>query len=164
MHPRSRGNARAAEYAATLLALCACSGLVACRAERHLVFETDPPGAQVRIDEKLVGVTPLDLRFDDYGDRRVTLYRAGYRSHSTVLEVGAPWYSYFPLDLISEVLLPFGWEDIHRLQVELEPQEGTVAAPDLDAVLRRAEALRRAGPEGPAPLPPEPAKPTAIEE
>ena len=148
-----------------LLLACLAPGL-ACRSSRLLSITSDPPGAAVRLDDREVGNTPLEIEFEHYGIRRVTLYRAGYRSHSTVLEVDTPWYSYFPLDLISEVLLPFGWEDIHRLQVDLEPQEGTVAAPDLDAVLRRAEALRRAGPEGPAPLPPEPEpeKPAAIEE
>ena len=131
-------------------ALCALA-LGACRAERRLIVETRPPGAQVRLDDELVGHTPLDLAFEHYGDRRLTLYRHGYHTHSEILELGQPWYSQFPLDLITEVLLPFGWKDLHQVRIPLEPESGNVSRPDLDSVLLRAESLRRAGPTGPTP-------------
>ncbi|MFT7670184.1 MAG: hypothetical protein ACI8X5_002891 [Planctomycetota bacterium] len=127
----------------TLLGLCSC------RAERHLIFVTEPPGAQVRIDGELAGRTPLDLRFDDYGHRHISIQRHGYRSYTEVMEVEPPWFYYFPLDYITEVLLPFGWEDTHQLNVVLEPQSGEISKPDFDKVLEHAESLRRAGPAGP---------------
>ena len=144
---------RVFHLATTALAL----GLVGCRAERHLIFVSEPPGAQVRIDGKLVGRTPLDLRFDSYGHRRVAILKNGFRSHGEIMEVEPPWFFYFPLDYLSEVFFPFGWEDIHRLEVVLEPHTGEVSRPDFDEVLRRAESLRRAGPAGPHILEPEPA-------
>lgn len=140
----------------TLLSAILCGALlVACRAERRILIDTVPQGAQVRLDDEIVGDTPLNIRFDHYGHRRLTLYRRGFRTHSEVLEIASPWYSYFPLDLVTEVLLPFGWKDIHRVEVVLMPETGNVSPPDLEAVLLRAESLRRAGPSGPVPVPPQ---------
>lgn len=146
----------------SLLVFLGVALLLGCRAERRLLVDTEPQGAEVRLDDEIVGTTPLDLRFEHYGDRRLTLYRGGYRTHAEVLELDSPWYFVFPLDLVTEVLLPFGWKDIHRVEVPLVPESGTVTPPDLEAVLRRAESLRRAGPTGPAePTPPEGEPPAA---
>ncbi len=123
--------------------------LSSCRAERHLIFESEPAGAQVHLDGKMIGLTPLEVRFESYGHRHVRMQRRGYRSFSTIMEVKGPWYSSFPLDYISEVFLPFGWEDIHRLKVSLEPRSGEVSRPDFEGVLKRAVSLRRGGPAGP---------------
>jgi hypothetical protein len=143
-----------------LLLVALAGTLGACRAERHLVFESTPPGAQVVLDGEIIGRTPFDLRFESYGTRHVRMSHPGYRSYKGELEVETPWYSIFPLDLISEILLPLGWEDIHRLQVTLEPMTGRVSDPDFHGVLQRAEQLRRGGPAGPNQLvpkaPPEP--------
>lgn len=139
-------------------ALIACLALAGCRADRSMVFLTEPAGAQVFLDGQLVGRTPLEVPFEAYGHRRVSLHKPGYRSFAEVLEVEEPWYSIFPLDYISEILLPFGWEDEHRLEVVLEPRTGEVSRPDFEAVLNRAESLRRAGPAGPNQLPPAPPK------
>ncbi len=73
---------------ARALALAAC--LTGCRAERHLVFVTEPPGAEVLIDGDYVGRTPLDLSFESYGPRQVAIRRRGYRGHAEVLEVEEP--------------------------------------------------------------------------
>ncbi len=137
-----------------LLAVAAACTLSACRAERHLIFETDPSGATVRIDDEIVGLTPLDLSFEHYGKRQLTIYREGYRTHSAEIDPQIPWYSHFPLDFISEVLLPFGWQDEHRYEIVLEEETGHVTSSDLDSVLQRAESLRRAGPSGPLQAPP----------
>ena len=149
---RRNPSMRALPLSLVLLAL----PLSSCRSERHLVFVSDPPGAQVRLDGKLVGRTPLDIRFESYGTRQVSIIRQGYRGISEKMEIEPPWFSHFPLDYFSEILLPFGWNDIHRLEVVLEPQTGEVSQPDFDAVLERAEGLRRAGPAGPNQLPPAP--------
>jgi hypothetical protein len=114
-----------------------------------MIFETAPPGATVRLDDEIVGRTPLDLRFENYGTHQLTIYREGYRTYSEDIAVETPWYSYFPLDFITEVLLPFGWRDYHRFEIALEPESGRVTGGDLEAVMKRAEALRHAGPAGP---------------
>ena len=143
-----------------LLAVAAVPG-TACRAQRTLTIDSEPPGAQVRLDEDIVGETPVTVSFEHYGTRRVTLSKEGYRTVSRRVAVEAPLYGRFPLDLASEVLFPVGWEDHHRVFLRLAPGVDAVPAPDLRSVLARAEALRRAGPEGPRILPP--VRPAPIE-
>jgi hypothetical protein len=137
-------------------------GLASCAAERTLFIDSNPPGALVRLDDTIVGTTPYQQNFDSYGTRRVTLYREGYRTASQLIVLQPKWFARFPLDLISEVLLPFGWKDPHEVKIDLEPESGSVTSPDLDAVLRRAEGLRLAEPTGPRPSTlKEPEKPTS---
>lgn len=110
-------------------------------------ISSDPARAEVRIDGVRQGVTPLDVPFDYYGRRRITLYLDGYRTWSRVVPIEPRWYGYFPLDIFTEVLVPIGWRDVHEISVELEAGRGVLVAPDVQAVLDRAQALRRAGPD-----------------
>ena len=114
-----------------------------------VTFTSEPPGAEVRLDGQNVGNTPLELPFQHYGIRRLTLYLDGYLTHSEVIEVAPPWYGRFPIDLFSEVVVPVGWEDVHRIDARLDPGRDTIPEPDLTSVLDRAELMRRAGPDGP---------------
>ena len=125
-----------------------------CRAERTLTITTDPPGAQVRLNETELGPSPIRHEFDHYGTWRVTAHEDGHHTVSRRIEVDGPWYATFPLDLVSEVLLPIGWQDHHYVHLELPQAAGGARLPDLESVLLRAEALRRAGPDGPRELPP----------
>lgn len=126
-----------------------CAG---CQAERVLRVTSTPPHAEVRVDGVRAGVTPIDLEFVHYGKRRVTIELGGYRNISEVIELSPPWYGVFPLDIVSEVLVPVGWRDVHVVHARLEPGGGALFARDLQGVLDRAESLRRAGPEGPQPV------------
>jgi hypothetical protein len=119
-----------------------------------LTVESDPPGATLRIDDRVVGVTPYHESFSDYGTRRITLYKAGYHSRSDVVTISPPWYARFPLDFFSEIVFPFGWKDPHGYVLKLDAVKGEVTEPDLTPVLERAQALRLAGPDGPSQLPP----------
>jgi hypothetical protein len=137
-----------------ILAIClalAWTPLSGCQVQRVLELRSQPPGATVRLDDQIVGETPLDLPFVHHGTRRVTCTLEGYRTASRVVAIEAPWWARFPLDLFSEVLLPFGWRDIHRVEVELEAEGSDLSESELRELLRRAETLRRAGPTGPRP-------------
>jgi len=136
------------------LLLPALLALGSCAVERTLRVTSDPEGATVRIDDEIVGRTPVRVPFDHYGKRRVTLYRDGYLTHSERVDLRAPWFGVFPVDLVSEVLLPFGWKDRRRFHVTLVPGEEAVRLPSLTSVFERADILRSAGPEGPRDLPP----------
>lgn len=125
-----------------------------CRAHRTLEVRTDPPGALVVVDQDVLGASPVEVEFWHYGVRRVTVSKPGYRTISQVVEVVPPWYARFPLDIVSEVLLPVGWRDHHEVALTLRPGLDEVTTPDIRSVLDRAEVLRRAGPEGPRALPP----------
>jgi hypothetical protein len=142
--PRRVDPHRRQALALTLLAL-----LAACRADRVLIVTSDPPGAEVLLDGTGLGVTPVEHDFVHYGTRRLTLYLDGYLTSSEVIDMSPPWFGRFPLDLITEVLVPFGWRDEHTYHADLVPGRSRIADPDLRSVLRRAETLRTAGPEGP---------------
>jgi hypothetical protein len=144
--------ARTPRLRAAPLALAAAC--LACAAQRTLVIDSLPQGAEVRLDNQRLGTTPVEHEFLHYGARRITVFREGYRLHSERRELRPPWYGRFPIDFVSEVLLPFGWRDRKIFVYVLEPERGEVEEPDLAPVLQRAERLRRAGPEGPLPEPP----------
>lgn len=130
--------------------------LAGCAAKRELVILSEPPGAQVRLDNQIVGWTPYTTTFEAYGTRRVTLYLEGFRSQSLLVDLNPPWYGVFPFDVFSEVLVPVGWQDRHVVEMRLDPEVGEVSAPDLERVLRQAETLRMATPAGPLRTPPAP--------
>lgn len=140
------------------VAVAALGLLGACRATRELAIDSTPPGAQVRIDDVVVGTTPMRFGFKDFGTRRVTLYKPGYLTHSELVDLEPPWYARFPIDLVTEVLLPFGWHHVQPYEAALTAGSGSIATPELADVLARAEVLRRAGPDGPA-RQPEPTAP-----
>jgi len=127
--------------------------LAACQAKRTLELSTTPPGADVRLDDEFVGRTPVKVAFEHYGTRRVTFYLEGYRTVSKQLELSPRWYAQFPLDFVSEVLLPLGWRDRRRYHEQLVPGEEVLSLPSLRSVIERAAVLREGGPEGPRELP-----------
>ena len=128
----------------TLPLALAAALLAGCRTERSLVVHSAPPGALVRLDEALIGRTPLDHPFEHHGTRRLTLYLPGYRTHSEQVELPAPWHARFPIDLITEVLLPLGLDDKHEFSFVLEPDDIAPETPEFESLLERAEALRDA--------------------
>jgi len=135
--PMPRGRLRRC----ALLALAI--GAAGCRPTRTLVVDSVPQGAVVRLDETVIGRTPLEYRFDHYGERRVSLYAPGYRTHSARESIRAPWHARFPLDLFTEVLLPLGLD--HRVvlpTVVLEADSGDDAAPATGEFVARAGEVR----------------------
>ncbi len=136
-----------------LLRLAALSlALVSCQATRTLRVTSEPSQAEVRLDGVRVGTTPCEIPFEHYGVRRVGLYLSGYRSYSRSVEIEPPWYGQFPFDIVSEVLLPLGWNDTHVVHVKLVQGQPVLLEPDLPGVLERADKLRHSGPEGPPPV------------
>ena len=125
------------------------AALCACQTQRVLRVTSEPSQCEVRLDGVRVGSTPCEVPFDAYGMRRVTLYRDGYRTYSRVVDIAPPWYGRFPIDILTEVLVPFGWRDVHDVHASMIKGQSVLLEPDLNAVLDRADSLRRAGPEGP---------------
>lgn len=135
---------------ATVVAVAALGlASTACQARRAVVVVSEPPGAEVRIDETAVGRTPLTVPFEYGGTRSLTLRRPGRATQFRMVDLSGPWYGYFPFDLVSDLLLGWAWEDVHRVEVTLPREDERVSEADVQALLARAESLRRAGPDGP---------------
>jgi hypothetical protein len=136
------------------LAAAGLLALAACATDRRLWIESTPPGAEVRLDEQLVGTTPLELEFEHYGTRRLSLELPGHLKLDRDLAVAAPWYFRFPLDIVTEVLLPFGWEDHREVRVVLVATPERIEDDEYEAVRARAEVFRGAVGSPPEGLPP----------
>jgi hypothetical protein len=93
---------------------------------REMFIRSDPPDAKVFIDAEEKGVTPCSVRFTFYGKREVVLRKEGYLSTKKVVSLSTPWYEYFPLDFVCEILLPVPIRDTHEFDFKLEkiPVEG----------------------------------------
>ena len=120
-----------------VLALAAtvfCGGCVV----RELIVNSDPPGAAVYINGREEGRTPLTKTFDFYGARELTLRLDGYETASEVVTPSVPWYEYFPIDFVTEILLPLRLYDRHEYSFTLEPLPDR-APPGL---LERADRIR----------------------
>jgi hypothetical protein len=103
---------------------------------REMFIRSDPPGARVFIDaEEKKDVTPCAVRFTFYGKREVVIRKKGYLSAKKIVSVPTPWYEYFPLDFVCEILLPFTIRDTHVVDFKLEkiPAKG-----DTEEILKRA--------------------------
>ena len=49
---------------------------------RRLTVRTQPPGAQVFVDDQEIGTTPCSSSFVYYGTRKITLIKDGYRTET----------------------------------------------------------------------------------
>lgn len=128
-----------------LVVLLTALAVTSCRTSRVMEIDSDPPGALVRLDEEVIGRTPLEYEFIHYGRRRLTLYLPGYRTWSRRIEPRPPWYSRFPLDFFTEVLLPMGLT--HRFSYDAVLLEDTgnpdeQGSPAVEEFVERAVEIR----------------------
>ena len=102
--------------------------------ERLIHVRSEPDGANVWLNGREVGPTPLTVPFTFYGEYDVTLRKDGYQTLHTSRKTEEPFYQWIGVDLIAEVLVPFMLTDEHGWEFVLEP----TATPDPNAVIRRA--------------------------
>ncbi len=105
------------------------------------------------LDQEILGPSPVKIEFYHYGVRRISASLPNYRTHSEQVEIIAPWYARFPIDIFSEVILPMGWKNHHTVDIAMTAGLDEIRAPDIRSVLERAEKMRRAGPDGVGELP-----------
>jgi hypothetical protein len=106
---------------------------------RRLTIISDPPGATVFIDNDEVGVTPCSVSYIYYGTRQITLVKDGYETRTLLQEMPAPWYEYFPIELVTENFIPWELRDERTVEYTLLPQ----ALTPVSQLLGRGEELRQ---------------------
>jgi len=80
--------------------------------KKSIGVRSDPPGATVYLDGLEVGQTPVDfIPFDFYGTRQITLHKPGCLSEKRLVRMKAPWYEWFPIDIVSELVVPWTVRD-----------------------------------------------------
>ena len=107
--------------------------------ERRMLIRSEPSDALVILDDSEVGRSPVEVDFTFYGTRKVTLKKEGYATRVAYVELAPPWYEVFPLDFVSEILLPVKIVDRREFTFTLDKPQ-PVEEKDL---LYRAEELRR---------------------
>lgn len=121
------------------VALCLASCLLdAGCVRRRLTIRTNPPGAQVFVDNQEIGTTPCSASFVYYGTRNITLIKPGYRTEKVSQRLNPPWYEISPLDFVSENFVPMELRDERVVDVQLVPEEIVPQQKLLD----RAQSLR----------------------
>jgi len=133
-----------------LFAIC-LAGAPGC-VQRELVITSDPPGADVVVNQRHHGKTPYHLPFKHYGTYDIRLTHPGYTDGGgnsvryyplQVAEpVVAPVYQKMGVDFVAEALVPATITDRRELHYTLEPI-GT--ADNMKDILDRADALRHEG-------------------
>jgi hypothetical protein len=123
-----------------------------------MTIRSNPPGAQVYVDDYPIGKTPVSAPFTFYGTRKVRLVRDGYETLNVKQRFPAPWYQYTPIDLIADNLWPWEVRDERVVDLQMVPQKIVPT----DQLLTRAENLRRGTQVGYiSPLPNAPPVPTS---
>jgi hypothetical protein len=116
-----------------LLLLCGC-------VERLISVRSTPPGAAVSIDGEPAGVTPVDIPYTWYGTRDITLEKPGYRSITKRVKLDPPIWQIFPIDLVTDLLIPFTLTDRTEIRVLMMRESGETL--DVDALKRSAGEMR----------------------
>jgi len=137
---------RAGLLAAALLAVLSQAGCV----ERLVAIYSDPPGAAVYLDGDKVGTTPCEVSYIWYGTRDLVLELRGYTLIRQQVVLNPPWWQIIPLDLVTDVVIPFTIRD--RLAVSYTLETAPVSREEVDAVLQKAYELRKKA-EAPSPPP-----------
>lgn len=105
---------------------------------RSMTINTDPQGAQVHLNDQMIGTSPVTTDFTWYGDYDIVIRKEGYETLRTNHRIETPWYELPGIDFISEALVPWTVHDKHEVSFALSPAQPV----DPDALLKNANDLR----------------------
>jgi hypothetical protein len=121
---------------AAVVATLAAPGCV----QRRMTIRSNPPGALVYVDDYQVGAAPVSHDFVYYGTRKIRLVKDGYETLTVRQPFPIPWYQYFPLDFVTENLIPWEIRDERVVDLAMAP----AASIPPESVVARAEQARLA--------------------
>jgi hypothetical protein len=114
--------------AGTLLAGCV---------ERTLTINTEPQAASVVLNDEEIGISPVTVSFNWYGDYYVRITKEGYETLDTHRELKAPLHDHFPLDFFAQIVNPKRIVDSYEWTFKLEPKKEI----SREELLERAKSL-----------------------
>ncbi len=106
--------------------------------ERELTINTEPQGAMVTLNDEQIGVSPVTVTFNWYGDYWVRASKEGFETLDTHRELKAPLHDRFPFDFFADVLYPGQIVDDYEWTFELAPRQDLTR----EQLLEQADALR----------------------
>ncbi len=107
--------------------------------ERKLTINTEPQGALVTLNDEEIGVSPVTVSFEWYGDYDVIIRREGFETLKTHRKLKRPWYDAFPFDFFAQILNPDRIVDSYEWAFELEEK----TEPTREELIRNAEELKK---------------------
>ena len=123
----------------TLFILLSGLLVVAGCVDRKLTINTTPPGAQVCLNDEEIGVSPVTVSFNWYGDYNVTIRKPGYETLQTHRKLTSPWHDCFPFDFLAQDLYPGRIVDAYQWSFDLAPQKEI----DRSELVQSAEQLKQ---------------------
>ncbi len=106
--------------------LCLAFSSLGC-VRRIVTINSQPPGADVYFDRKLIGQTPCEHEFFYYGTHYLELTKEKHSNINTTVKLKGPLYEFFPLSIFSELLIPWEIIDQHSFDFTLQTGEGKEA-------------------------------------
>jgi hypothetical protein len=103
-----------------LLVLVVLSGASGCTS-RGMTITSLPEGAEVSINRRVVGKTPIRVNFTHYGTYRIELRKERYETVVKDETISPPWYGYDPFTVVADNLLPARINDETYLHYVLKP-------------------------------------------
>ena len=104
-------------------ALCLAAILLAGCVERRLTIHTEPQGAMIVLNDQQIGVSPVTVPFNWYGDYWVRASKEGYETLNTHRRLKAPLHDHLPLDFFAQVLYPGRITNSYEWTFQLSPKE-----------------------------------------
>ena len=106
--------------------------------ERKLTINTEPQGAIVVLNDEEIGVSPVTVSFEWYGDYNVRISKQGYETLKTHRNLKAPWYDYCPFDFFAQIVSPRRIVDSYEWTFTLAEQK----QPGREELIRNARELK----------------------
>ena len=103
--------------------------------QRQLTIKTEPSEALVVLNDEEVGLSPVTVSFNWYGDYSVRISKPGCQTLNTHRELVAPWYDEFPFDFIASFCWAERTVDSYEWMFELSPYE----PPQRDGLIEAAQ-------------------------
>ena len=91
--------------------------------ERRLTINTEPQGALVTLNDEEIGISPVTVSFQWYGDYWVRITKDGYENLNTHRLLKGPWYDHFPFDFFAQIINPNRTVDSYEWTFSLEPKK-----------------------------------------
>ena len=88
---------------------------------RGLTITSNPPGAEISINHRVVGVTPLRVGFEHYGTYRIELRKEHYQVLVKEAAINPPIYGYDPPAFFADNIIPARLNDELYLHYVLTP-------------------------------------------
>jgi len=121
-----------------LAALTLLTALLSGCTSRGMTITSVPEGAEVSINRRVIGSTPIRVNYTHYGDYRVELRKDRYQTLVREEPVSPPWYGYDPMTFVADNVIPVRFNDEVYLHYVLNP----VQEMNRDDLLQRANQAR----------------------